>query len=75
MRAGLGVPVELLDRLFRAEPGGPDAKLGTGCVPGCDLAVQDRGEVLLLASVCLAGVVGQSRGGLDDPRWFIADAR
>ena len=64
---GLGVPVELLDRLPGGEPGGPDPQLGTGGVAGGDLTVEDRGEVLLVGPAGVAGVVGQPGGCFGDP--------
>ncbi|MEI2714994.1 MAG: hypothetical protein V9G04_17310 [Nocardioides sp.] len=45
---GLGVEVELLQGLDGGEPGGADAQPGAGGVAGGDLAVQDRGEVVLV---------------------------
>ena len=64
---GLGVPVELLDGLACGEPGGADPQLGAGCVAGGDLAVEDRGEVLLVGPARVAGVVGQPGGCFGDP--------
>lgn len=64
---GLGVPVELLDRLDRTEPGGPDPQLGTGCVACCDLTIQDGGEVLLVRPAGVTSMVGQSAGCFGDP--------
>ena len=64
---GLGVEVEVLDRLAGAEPGGADPQPGAGGVAGGDLAVQDGGEVLLVGPAGVAGVVGQPGGGLGDP--------
>ena len=63
----LGAPVELLDRLPRSEPRGPDPQLGAGGVAGCDLAVQHRGEVLLVGPSGVGGVICQSAGRFGDP--------
>ena len=73
--AGLGVEVELLDRLAGTEPGRPDPQLGAGCVPGGDLPVEDRGEVLLMGPAGVAGMIGQPGGGFGDPGAFNAAAR
>ena len=64
---GLGVEVEVLERLEGAEPGGADPESGTGCVAGGDFAFEDRGEVVLERPVRIAGLVGEPFRGFGDP--------
>ena len=67
---GLGVEVEVLERLHGAEPGGADPQLGAGGVAGGDFAFEHGGEVVLVGPAGVAGLVGQPGGGLGDPRCF-----
>ena len=62
------VEVEVVQGLDRTEAGRADPKSGAGGVAGGDLAFQDRGQVVLMGPPGVAGVVGQARGGLGDPR-------
>jgi hypothetical protein len=55
---GLGVPVEVLERLAAGEPCGFDAQVTAGGVPGTDLAFEDGGEVVLERPARIACLVG-----------------
>lgn len=63
---GLGVEVEVLHGLDRAEPGGLDPQLGARGVAGGDLTFEDRGEVVLEGPVGVPGLVGEPARSLDD---------
>ena len=67
---GLGVEVEVLQRLDGGEPGGADPQLGAGGVAGADFAFEDGGEVVLVGPAGIAGLVGQPGGGFGDPGCF-----
>jgi hypothetical protein len=57
------VEVELLEGLASREPGGADPALATVRVSGGDLALQTRGQVLLMAPRFAAGSFGEPARG------------
>ena len=70
---GQVVEVEVLQRLHRREVRGADPHGGAGGLAVGDLALQDRGQVLLVRPVLVAGLVGEffpeapDRRGLQHP--------
>jgi hypothetical protein len=64
----LEAEVEVVQGLDRRQPGGLDAQLPAGGLPGQDLFLQHRGQVALVRPAFDAGPLGQRGGRSPDAR-------
>lgn len=72
--AGLGIPVDLLDRSPGGEPCCADPQWGARRVACCDVAIKDRGEIFLMGPSGVTGMISEPASDFGDRAAFKADA-